>query len=532
MKLLITFLFFFPCLLLHAQPSGEARYWVYFSDKAGTAYSLLKPEEFLSPAALDRREKYGISLDQSDLPVNKSYVEEVRRRGHKVFHLSKWFNAALILADSSQSVALGKLPFIEKVEYVGPKLAKSKKRSIKARKRTIGNQYSPSENHYGYGALQIGMVRGHILHLLGYRGKGMRVGVFDGGFSNVDIMPFFDSLRAEGRLIPGRDFVDADDWLYESSQHGSQVLSTMGANLPGLFVGTAPDATYLLCKTEDTRRESWTEECNWIAAAEWADSAGVDIITSSLGYTTFSEKWMNYAYKDMNGRTSRVTRGAEMAFSKGMIVVNSAGNEGNSKWRHIGAPADAPNVFAIGAVDPEGNKAPFSSLGPSYDGRIKPNVSAMGHGVIVASISTCNVVPSSGTSFSAPLTAGMVTSLWQAFPDRSNAEILQAIEETASLAEKPNDQLGFGIPDFWQAFVYLAGKDHYILDQIPQTMGVLLPTQSGILLPPNPETSLEVEWFNPLGQSLGTQTLYWGLNKVEAVREYAGSEGFLFFRVR
>lgn len=516
--------------LLNAQSPGTGRYWVYFTDKSDPVYSLLKPEAFLSERALDRRARFGLSVDSTDLPVTRHYVGQIRKRGHHLFHTSKWYNAALVLADSLSATQLLALPFVKKVEYVGPELMKkSSGHSGETSTSTISGNYTPLDNYYGYGALQIGMANGHILHYLGYRGAEKWIAVFDGGFQNVPIMPFFDSLRVEGRLLAGRDFVDADDYLYESSIHGTQVLSTMASNLPGLLVGSAPEATYLLFKTEDVRRESKTEECNWIAAAEYADSAGVDIINSSLGYTTFSEKFMNYTYEDMNGTTARISSAADLAFSKGMIVVNSAGNEGNSSWHYIGAPADGRHVFSIGAVDPTGAYAPFSSVGPTADGRIKPDIAVMGQGVIVASPSTCDVLQSSGTSFASPLAAGMVASLWQAFPDKSNQEILDAIRNSGSQALNPDYKLGYGIPDFWKAFLTLLTPDY---KAITQEAGTFSTVQKGVFFLPEIVEGKQIHWYNFAGIHLGSQPLAPGINALPAdIMRQVHTHDFLIFRL-
>ncbi|MBK9492264.1 MAG: S8 family serine peptidase [Haliscomenobacter sp.] len=292
---------------------------------------------------------------------------------------------------------------------------------------------------------------------LGHRGSGITVAVLDGGFTSADKHYVFDSLRTKNLLIPARDFVDNDWQVCESSSHGMQVLSVMGANQPGVLVGAAPNASYVLVKTEDVRSEYRVEECNWIAGLEYADSLGADIINSSLGYTTFSDKTMDYQYSSLNG-ASDASKAAELATARGMIVVNSAGNEGDSEWKYVGVPADSKGAFSIGAVDSKGKKAGFSSFGPTADGRIKPDVSAAGARVMSASASSNQIRPTSGTSLSAPLVSGMIAALWSAFPEKTNIEIMDAVRKSGSQADAPDNELGYGIPDFVRAFELLKGK--------------------------------------------------------------------------
>jgi len=355
-----------------------------------------------------------------------------------------------ILADSLILIQVEALPFVKEIEYVGryytPKEARVKKRGK-------FKPYTKTNDYYGYSSHQISMLNGQALHQLGFRGDGKLVAVLDGGFNGVHHSPFYDSIRAAHRFYPGKDFVDIDNEVYESSSHGAQVLSTMAANLPGLYVGSAPDAAYTCIKTEDTRGEYLIEECNWVAGAEYADSIGADVMNSSLGYTTFTDTSMNYTYQDLDGLTSRASRAADIAFSKGIIVVNSAGNSGNDPWKYVGTPADAFFVLSIGATDYLGNKAGFSSFGPTPDGRVKPNISAMGQSIAVAAVTGYDVQVSNGTSFSSPLMAGMITSLWSALPEYSNEEMVQIVQTAGHLFPNPTVELGYGIPDFLGAFL-------------------------------------------------------------------------------
>ena len=434
-----------------ADSEPRALYWVGFTDKAASPYSLLLPQQFLSPRAIERRARRGIAIDERDLPVNPSYVEQLRLLGARVRYTSRWFNAAVIDVPPDLLPQIEALAVVATVEYVGkyysPRPFKKKKPlPFKA-------DYERIDLPYGFADHQVRMLQGQALHDLGFRGAGQLIAVLDGGFIEVDRSPFFEQLRKNGQLRDGWDFVDIDGEVFEASTHGTMVLSTMGANLPGLMVGTAPGADYVCIKTEDTRGEYRIEECNWIAGAEYADSLGADIINSSLGYTTFSDTSMNYAYADMDGLTSRASRAANLAFARGMIVVNSMGNSGNDPWRYLGVPADARYVIAVGATDYQGERASFSSLGPSADQRIKPNVSAMGENLAVAATRGYDVISSNGTSFSSPLIAGMIASLWSALPNYDQQEIFELVQAVGHQYPQPDTELGFGIPDFLQAFL-------------------------------------------------------------------------------
>jgi serine protease AprX len=441
---------------LLAQPL--TKHWIQFKDKKDNPYSIDKPEEYLSARAIERRKRYNIEIDETDLPVNPSYLNEIKNAGGVIYTTSKWFNAATVYAEDDILAKIKELPFVLSTEPVG-RYTKANPSRSRPKVRGNGEKYVQYNEHYGHGDNQIKMLNGDLLHNMGFDGDGMMVAVLDGGFTNVDIMPFFDTLRANGRILEGWDMVDNDSYVYESSSHGTQVLSTMAANLPGLLIGTAPDATYVCIKTEDVRSELRIEEDNWVAGAEYADSLGVDVINSSLGYTTFNIQSMSHTYEDMDGKTSRATIGADMAASKGMLIVVSAGNEGGGKWKYMGAPADGDDVFAIGGVDRSEKRASFSSQGPTFDGRVKPNVMARGAQSIVASLYAYEVDSANGTSFASPILAGMVTSLWQAFPEKTNIEIMRAIEKSSDNYHTPNGKTGYGLPDFYKAYRILSGED-------------------------------------------------------------------------
>lgn len=308
---------------------------------------------------------------------------------------------------------------------------------------------------YGPSLNQIEMIGGVALHDDGYQGQGMVIAVLDGGFLYTDQMTAFDTLRLNGLILSTRDFTQPGNNVYQMSTHGTSVLSTMGAYLPGQIVGTAPKAAYHLIRTEYTPSEYLIEEYNWVAGAEYADSAGADIINSSLSYKTFDDPTQNHVYSDMDGNTAPATIGADHAASVGMIVVNSAGNSGGTDWPWVGSPADGDSVFSIAAVNANGQYVSFSSIGPTADGRQKPNVAAQGASTVVASTSG-GISAASGTSFSSPIIAGMTACLWQMAPDLSNTDIMSAIQQSASQSANPDYLLGYGIPNYAVAGIILS----------------------------------------------------------------------------
>jgi serine protease AprX len=443
---------FLPVTGLHAQEAANNLkfFWVSFADKADSPYSVERPEEFLSARAIARRAQRGIPVTAEDLPPNPAYVEALAAKGALIHHTSRWLNAATILIAEEQIVPIADLPFVDTIFYAGPAYDRREQQRPPVQMDSLLSRRVEDEP-YGHGATQIRLLKGDTLHQLGYTGSSKLIAVLDGGFIGVEESPFFDSLRAAGRLLPGRNFVN-EGHPYALSTHGSKVLSTMASNVPGVLVGTAPGAAYVCVKTEDTRTEYRIEECNWVAGLEFADSLGADIINSSLGYTTFDDKGMNYQYDHLDGQKSVASRAADIAAAKGMMVITSAGNEGSSKWRHIGIPADAELAFSIGATDLRGKRASFSSVGPTPDGRIKPDVVAPGAWVATADAYSFRVAPSSGTSFASPILAGLAACLWEAFPEKTNLEIMDAIRQSGSMAASPDAEIGFGLPDFGKAF--------------------------------------------------------------------------------
>lgn len=431
---------------------GENRYLVFFGDKVGTPYSIEQPEEFLSERAIMRRMNQGILITEEDLPVNPEYIDEVRELGEvDVIYSLKWFNAILIETENPEVIDL--IEELDQVDGVQISRVIENDESVEIYSDEVG---SSPKNNYSYGPSfnQINMINGIPLHEAGYTGDGVWIGVFDGGFSFTPTDLSLQYLMNSDRVLGTKNFVDGNEDVYQRSTHGSSVLSTMAGFLEDSLIGTAPNASYLLCITEDVQVERRIEEANWAAAAEYADSVGIDVINTSLGYTLFDLEEEDHSYENLDGNSTLITRASNIAASKGMLVVNSAGNSGNSSWYYIGAPADGDNVLSIGAVRPDETIASFSSRGPRVDGAVKPNIVAQGQATVLSNLGG-GIRTANGTSFSSPIIAGMAASLWQAVPTATAQELFDAIEQSAHLYQNPNDSLGYGIPDFQMALEQL-----------------------------------------------------------------------------
>lgn len=447
--------FFYTVILIFSSFNIGAQeyYWIAFSDKNQTQYSLSSPGDYLSERAIQRRIRQNIAIDSLDLPVNQNYAEDVINLGARLIHSSKWLNGITVKAETdSFNIKLAKLPFVKEVQLTKTTTTKS---AIQKLIETSGFENIPIDaSLYGPSVFQTSILNGQFLHNQNFRGKGIHIAVLDAGFLNANRYPAFDSLWANNQILGTKDFVDPTDDFFSTHYHGMSVLSCMGGNLPGSLIGTATKASYWMIRSEDTDSEFLIEEDNWVAAAEFADSAGVDIINSSLGYTQFDDSDMNHTYSEMDGKTTRITRGANIAASRGMLVFASAGNEGNKSWKYLGAPSDGEKVIGVGAVNKDSIRASFTSYGPAFGGKIKPNVSAVGWNTYLQkSDGTLGYL--NGTSFSSPVMAGMAASLWGAMPHTTAAQMKNAIEMSAHLYDSPNDVLGFGIPNMEQAWLIL-----------------------------------------------------------------------------
>ncbi len=437
------------------------RHIIELNDKKGGVYSLSNPQAFLSAECIARRKQFNIPIDSTDLPVSRVYLDSILKAGKvEILNTSKWLNQVLIkTSDMAALNKISKFPFVKKSSPIAnrPSTTTAEKfiESITAANSIVSiNGSTANAINYGNSIKQVNIHEGEFLHDKGFQGNGIKIALMDAGFYRYQQLSAFDSLRINGRLKMTWDFVENNASVNEDDAHGMHCLSILAANIPGTYVGTAPAASYYLFRTEDVASEYPVEEQNWIAAAEQADSIGIQLISSSLGYSTFDDASFNYTYADMNGKKTMITRGATMATNKGMIVMNSAGNSGNSAWKYIIAPADGVDILSVGAVNSLKQIANFSSFGPTADNRIKPDIASVGWNTFLISTNG-NVAQGNGTSFSNPNIAGLVACLWQAFPEFSNTEIIQTIRRSSDRFGSPDNRTGYGIPNMRIAFEML-----------------------------------------------------------------------------
>lgn len=477
--------------------------WVYFTDKQTDVYSVANPTTFLSQKAIDRKNAHGVAIDVRDIPVNENYINQLKTQtGITVMAKSKWLNAAHVRGSEANINALSGLVFVNAIDFADNSLNTVKQAQQKQQSKF---QETFTAFNYGNATNQIEMFHGDQLHLANYTGTGMTVAILDAGFPNVNTMTSFQRLRNAGHILGEYDFVNRDTDVYTNttSNHGTMVLSTMAGYVDNQYVGTAPDADYYLFITEDGPNENPVEESYWVEAAERADSLGVDVINSSLGYGSFYDNTnYNYAPSDFDGLTAFITRGAKIAYEKGLLIVNSAGNEGNSSgYNGVNAPADSEYVFTIGAVDANGDYAYFSSVGSNIQPTIKPDVVAQGQAGYV--INENDIIgTASGTSFSSPIMAGGLTCLWQALPNKTNGEIMQLVRQSASQYGSPDYYLGYGIPDL-QLALNTALSSNEVVDQIDGISLFPNPTSNRIYIKfPTDENMLTVSVFDILGKQV------------------------------
>ncbi|MEO7445497.1 MAG: S8 family serine peptidase, partial [Ferruginibacter sp.] len=444
------------------------KYIVRLKNKSFNNFSITTPSQFLSQRAIQRRTRYNIAVDSTDLPVTQRYLDSIRLAGNVIIlNTSKWLNQVLI--QTTDAAALNKInsfTFVAGTIAIAP-FATPSPELVNKKLDMPGSSPAPlpegptnpadANGYYNYGASngQVKIHNGDFLHNHGFRGEGMHMAVLDAGFYHYLSLPTFDSMRLQNRVLGTWDFVENNASVDEDNSHGMQCLSIIAANLPGVFVGTAPKTSFYLYRTEDVASEYPIEEQNFAAGLERADSLGVDITSTSLGYSQFDNPALNYTYADMNGNTTISARAADYAAKKGILNVVAAGNEGNSAWHYIITPSDADSVLAVGAVDTLGNIGSFSSYGPSSDGQIKPGVASVGVRTAVANTSNGLPVYGNGTSFACPNMAGIATCLWQAFPEVNNMTIIETLEKSATKYTAPDNRVGYGIPDVKKAFVML-----------------------------------------------------------------------------
>ncbi len=460
MKHLLFFHLFLLLGLFASAQTAPNKYWVEFTDKNHSDFSVDNPGEFLSSQAIARRENQGIAITEQDIPVSHFYIDSLKKIGVNIHNVSKWFNAATIETTNPDHLTqIDALDFVKSRQKATALQSHLNELHYRVAPLMSSNSYFITDADYGESTEQLFMLNTQVLHKQGYEGQGKTIAVIDAGFYKANELPVLNSLFTNNQILGYHDFVAHDGSVFEDHDHGMKVLSIMGGYAPGDFIGAAPQASYWLLRSEDAGSEYVIEEDNWVAAAEFADSAGADIINTSLGYTEFDDISQNHSYSDMDGATTRISKAADIASDKGMLVIVSAGNSGNDEWKFISAPADARHVISVGAVNADGYYAPFSSQGPTADGRVKPNVAAMGQGTVVQTTNG-TLVPGNGTSFAAPIIAGAAACLWQYFPEKTNLEIKDLIEKSSTQYDDPDYFTGYGIPDFAIAAGLTPVDDH------------------------------------------------------------------------
>lgn len=426
----------------------EYKFRLTLKDKGQTTYSIDKPEEFLSPKAIERRAKYGIKIDESDLPISSQYLQEIEDQGGVIVAKSKWNKTVAVHVEDSSMVQLFKaLPFVEEAKFVWrdfPRITISRVDSIESYPML---EDSIGDNYYGYAYDNIKMLNGDTLHNNGFKGEGITIGVIDAGFNNFDKIEYLNNIEVLGY----KSFVYEKDNLFsQKNQHGTNVVSCIATNRPNRHVGTAPHAKFWLLGSEDSSSEFPIEEDYWATAIEYADSVGVDVVNTSLGYTNFDYPAESFNRKELDGKSALISRAAHMASKKGIFLVISAGNSGRKEWSKVSSPADAEGILTVGSVMRDSIISPFSSRGLTADLRIKPDVVALGSNSVLID-DEGKISQKSGTSFSSPIMCGIVACLWQAYPALTNYELLEVLRESGDRFEDPSTIYGFGIPDMKKA---------------------------------------------------------------------------------
>lgn len=468
---LMCFLFVLTSFLPTMADTGKrkypgGKYFIYrytLKDKQGSPYSIDHPGRWLTHKSVERRKRQGLAVDSTDLPVSSKYLRQIekvsaetakhnKKRSSEwiIIGTSRWNNTVLVRSnDTTIFNSIAALPFVAKTERVW----ESPDSISKMVKQIYHEKFNAWDSikgiPYGNGKEQIEMVSGQQLHRIGMKGKGMTIAILDGGFQNADKIPAIQHVN----IVGTKDFVYPNSpYFYQETDHGTKVLSAMGVNESEVLVGTAPEARYWLLRCEDQQTEQPVEEDYWAMAAEFADSVGVDIINSSLGYNDYDGDSAYYHQRDLDGQTALISRTASMLAKKGIILVNSAGNSGMGPWKKIAFPADAYDILTVGALNTEKKNAPFSGVGPTQDGRVKPDVMALGSPASLIS-GRGTVIRDMGTSFSTPIIAGLVACLWQALPNKTALEIIELIRHTSNSYQKPDNIYGYGIPNFWRAYM-------------------------------------------------------------------------------
>jgi serine protease AprX len=518
-------------LTINSQTTFPKKYFVKFTDKTGSGFSISNPSAFLSAKAIARRAKNTYPITLEDVPVNANYLQGVSNAGGQLFARSKWYNGVVTVINSQTDYnAIAALPYVQNLT----KIALRTKSQIPVAKFNVEEQTvqlinknvissklnSTDKYQYGQSFNQVDMLGGVCMHNKGFDGAGTTIVILDSGFENADIMTAFDSARNQNRILSTYDFVDMNTSVYTDHNHGANVFSCIGANVPNTMIGTAPQAKFHLCRTEDVFTEYPIEEYNWVSGLEYADSVGADVVNSSLGYTNFDDPIYNHVYGDLNGRTSPASNATSLAARRGIVVCNSAGNEGNNTWKYIGVPADGDSMLAVGSVNSNKVRSGFSSKGPTADGRIKPDVAAQGGGTFLAYTNGTNVFGgSSGTSFSSPLMTGMVACLIQAHPNAKAMQIINAVKQSSHQFSNPDSLLGYGIPNFCKAdsllsfILKLSDKNTIVSNSIqvypnPFNETLQIAVQSTLV-----REKIKIKMYDVIGKLIRTEEVFSVTNK-------------------
>ena len=500
-------------------------YFINFKDKPNYKNRLYQPASYISERAINRRTRNRVPLNLNDLPPDSSYLAQLSTLPLVIYGKSRWLNGALVLVNSKEILTqINHLPFVEKVTYAGQ--CQFFESDGLLSQRTLQNQINQLEQVFtnkdtlldtlalGRSYEQLHQINSEYLLGKGFNGSGVLIAVLDAGFKNLDMLPSFKHLFNERRILATYDFVDAEEEVFEDDEHGLAVMSCLASYQPGLIVGSAAKSQYILLRTENPNSEFLVEEYLWLFAAEYADSAGVDIINSSLGYTKHDDKSMGHKFNELDGKTTIITQAAEIASSKGILVVASAGNEGNDPWRKITAPADGEQVLSIGAVDRKGNTVSFSSIGPTADKRIKPDLVARGKNTILMA-SNGKVFEGNGTSYATPLIAAAAAQLLQIAPKSSAKKIKEVLLLSANQYNNPDKQIGYGLPDLKLAAAMLLAKQDSIVDVTAKDDHIL---HLVVFVNQKQKAKLNIEYVNQHFSEKHTLDLEKGLNRIPIKR--------------
>lgn len=510
---LFTLLFyFFTSAILFAQTDS---YIIYLADKHGTSGTLNNPSTYLSIRAIEKKALQNITLDSTDLPVSQNYIDALKAEGAEIIYTTKWLNAVCIKATPSVYTAISALPF---VTTGAPMLKIAGSPNTQTLTGTTTINYASNYSDF------LGITQ---MHEKGIKGNGVLIAITDAGFPGVDTLTAFKHLWNNNQLVHYFDVANNESNVFNDDNHGTYMLSVLAGDASN-YKGIVPDADYVLLRTEVAATESKLEEYNWLRAAEIADSCGADIISVSLGYTTYDNASDSYTYADMNGSTSIIARAADMAYEKGMLVVCSAGNDGANSWKYIGTPADAHNVLAVGSVEINNTKSSFSSFGPSADGRIKPDLCALGAGIYCIRPDGSLFV-TGGTSLATPMIAGILAGIKQSYPALSNDILKSILLQSCDNFSHPTNLKGYGVPYYPTVFSYTS-----IYSQKSKMLIAPNPYQSGKLILKVPESDVEysIEIFDNQGKLLFNQSLV-AINNMIELNEFVQTftQGIYFISI-